>query len=265
MSNISKDAAAIESGSRKRSDCTGTASTTEPTPEKPEKESRSALTIGPPVEHTVELPAQGSGRMPTAFPCEAPRGGTIAYRPYLPSAFMPEGYMPILEAASLLAFGNSNFLDYTLEKKFDPHIGRESLVAKESCPEIDRELARLVDKHTVGDLIIIGRRRAVIEWRNQVRDPGPLKGKIGNRYDAIPSDYFRFNDWSFGVFDPFGIIAKGSDPFGAEWFYPAVASIDVKRLKAEEPGNTDPKVNRSTEKRDIPKRLLVEELEQFAG
>jgi hypothetical protein len=84
----------------------------------------------------------------------------------------------------------------------------------------------------------------VPEWRNQVRHPDPKKGEIRNRYDAIPSDYFQLNDWSFGSLDPFGIIALGSDPFGAEWFYPAIALSDIRRIQAGDLDNTSSNADR---------------------
>ena len=157
----------------------------------------------------------------------------MLYRPSLCGSFIPEGYIPIMEAASLLAFDDREFLNYTLETRFNPKIGEELLGPKEDCPEIDHELHRLVDKHTAREIIIIGRRRGVPEWRNQIREPDPRKREVCNKYEAIPSDYFSFNDWVFSWLDPFGITIKGGDPFGAEWFYPAVALRDVYRLRAE--------------------------------
>jgi hypothetical protein len=145
-------------------------------------------------------------------------------------SFLAEGYIPIMEAASLLAFGDAEFLNHILGEKFDAVIGRELLVAKE-CPEIDREQARLINEHTAGRLVIIGRRCALPDWRGQIRSPDPKMGEICNRYDAFPPDYFRFNDWSFGGCDPFGVIALGSDPFDAEWFYPAIALKALSKLR----------------------------------
>jgi hypothetical protein len=163
---------------------------------------------------------------------------TVPYRSYLPEeAFIPEGYIPIMKAASSLAFDDAEFLNYVLEERFVAELGAELLGEKKSCPEIAHELDRLVHEHTCGNIVIIGRRRAVSEWRNQSRNPELKRGEICNRYDPIPRDYFRFNDWSFGWLDPFGVTALGSDPFSAEWFYPAVARSDVERLQAEGRGS----------------------------
>ena len=86
------------------------------------------------------------------------------------------------------------------------------------------------------------------DWRNRVRHPDPIRGEICIKYEAISSDYFRFNDWSFGALDPFAVTVKGSDPYSGEWFYPAIALSNVQRIQARGPDNTASNADREQAK-----------------
>jgi hypothetical protein len=150
----------------------------------------------------------------------------MPYRPYRPGlpkeCFIPEGYIPILEAASLLAFGDAEFKDHLREREGP-------------CPEIDRECDRLIDQHKTGEITIIGRRRTVPEWHNKARNPRINNGEIHNKYEKIPLDYFLYNDWVVSPYDPFNVFSKGSNLYNAEWFYPAVAESEIEKLRHQLP------------------------------
>ena len=51
----------------------------------------------------------------------------------MPYPFLTEGYIPMLEAGSLLAFNNPDFIKYVREEQFIEWRGETSLVPKE-CP-----------------------------------------------------------------------------------------------------------------------------------
>ena len=78
------------------------------------------------LEGKADLPIQEPDQPPSAAPSGSRPGGAIPCRPYQPGIFIPGGYIPIGEAASLLAFGDFEIFDHILETKFDPYWPRMS-------------------------------------------------------------------------------------------------------------------------------------------
>jgi hypothetical protein len=164
-------------------------------------------------------------------------------------SFLAEGYIPIMEAASLLAFGDRDFVshvkcvDVWLETGLTPSMIVEAdrhrvddlgriKSSDWGCPELDRELDVLQQCASAGNLTIIALRRAVEHWDRAEYPP------INIRYEPIPAEFFQYNDWFFywdangvAISKPFDRTTKTGSPFAAEWFNPAVALRDVEVLR----------------------------------
>lgn len=137
---------------------------------------------------------------------------------------VPKGYISLYEAASLLAFGDRDYLKHYTEryytKKDCPDL--ENLRrSKDSCPEIDAAVERIIGERTK----ILARHRAVGEWIHKEHPP------INDRYEPVPESFLEFNDWWFGWWPPFAITPKGGSEYRAEWFCPAISERDLDKLR----------------------------------
>jgi hypothetical protein len=187
---------------------------------------------------------------------------------------LPDDYIPVIEAASQLAFGDNDYekhyrrvevwkesgiplenvaeIKRRRQEEFGGNeipewaypeffqelddLGRTKSYRLE-CPEIEQELNRLHRCAAEGTITIIARPRAVPTWSKLCTPPLELE------YQEVPARVFKHNKWVFLPYDPFTITkpfdraAKEGGSYAGRWYYPAVARSDVDRLQAEGPGS----------------------------
>jgi hypothetical protein len=182
--------------------------------------------------------------------------------------FLIEDYIPILEAASLLAFGDRDYekhykrVEVWTESGLPPEFvaevyrrRREEIEQGKSpgpvyvnlegeldergrykkwariYPEIQHEIKRLHQLAAAGEITIIALPPAVTTWDHVGDTP------IGVRYLPIPAEFFHFNEWEvvpvepFPIEVPFDLATKIGGTSNPEWFYPAVKFSDIRRLQ----------------------------------
>jgi hypothetical protein len=149
--------------------------------------------------------------------------------PFLPDGYrsLPDHYLPVVQAAALLAFGDLDYIAHLTEVRIVKNSsfpeGRESRVEKESCPKIAAEVSHLYQKAAAGAFDMIGRKRKPENW-NSASPP------CRDEYELIPASDLKFNVWGFAGLDmfyfaicnPYDSVTKTGGVDNAKWFYPAV-------------------------------------------
>jgi hypothetical protein len=147
--------------------------------------------------------------------------------PFLPEGyrFLPAGYLPLVQACTLLAFDDLDFIKHLTEVRIIKNSswpeGRENRVPK-TFPEIDVVLAELWQRAAAGRTTIIAR-------RPEARSSGGEYPAINEEYEQLERDFCKFNEPGFNWMDPFCI--SNGDPFKAKWFYPAIEIRDLDKLR----------------------------------
>jgi hypothetical protein len=169
--------------------------------------------------------------------CACHRPEADCHRGSLPEGYCRRGladrYLPLVQAASLLAFGDLIFIEHQTEVR----IGREGhrvQVEKGSCPPIDEAIHRLYGLAGAKQIQLIGCRSNTGRWDD-----------IRHRFDPIPATYFELNDWGYSWLDPFP-ICRPFATYEVEWFFPAVERsaiewllLDGERGAPDEPSKGD--------------------------